>query len=325
MNENMKRWLKNAGCFVVIIGTSALTLWVMSLIAGKVGESTAGSALNELYSGIIAAERYEEIDISEAGEPYREIARAYRAEKDGETTGYIIEMVVDGYGGDMEVTVGVSADAKRVTGVKVGANSETEGLGSRVAENSFLSQFTNAAVPLEVGSSALTDGTYFAQADEYDGGYKHNMTITVENGLITHAVWDAESESGGKSKRQASIDGEYVMTADGLLWHEQAQLLEARLIEVQDPSKIAFGDDGKTDAIAGVSIKINSFVTLAQQCCTQAGGASDYTAIDGVSGATVSSKAVVGAANTAVEFTDKFLLLNGETIAADVSGSDIYE
>lgn len=325
MNENTKRWLKNAGCFALVIGASALTLWVMSMISGKVGESTAGNALNSLYSGLIAAERYEEIDISEAGEPYRDIVRAYRAEKDGETKGYIIEMVVDGYGGDMEVTVGVSADAKRVTGVKVGANSETEGLGARVAENTFLSQFTNAAVPIEIGSSTLADGTYFAEAEEYDGGYRYNVTITVQNGLITHALWDGESESGGKSKRQASIDGEYVMTADGLLWHEQAQLLEARLIEVQDPSKIAFGDDGKTDAIAGVSIKINSFVTLAQQCCAQAGGAEGYTAVDGVSGATVSSKAVANAANIAAVFTDKFLLQNGEAVTADAQGSDIYE
>lgn len=323
MNENTKRWLKNAACFAVTVGVSALILLIMSVIADRVGEHTHDGVLEEKYSGIIAAEDYEKIDISEAGEPYSEIVEAYRAYEKGETQGYIIEMLVKGYGGDMEVTVGIAADGKRVTGVKVGANSETENLGGRVAENSFLSQFTNALLPVELGGNTLADGTYYAEEDYYDGGYKNNLTITVENGRITHVLWDGESESGGKSKRQASLDGEYVMTADGLMWHEQAQLLEARLIEVQKPSGIAFNDDGKTDAIAGVSIRVSPFVTLARQCCAQAGGEDGYTAVDGVSGATVSSTAVTDAVNTAARFTGKFILSGGYAVTA--SGSDEYE
>ncbi len=323
MKESMKQWLKNAVCFVIIVGVSALILIIMSLIADKVGESTNDNALKEKYSGLIAADRYEKIDTGEAGEPYKEIVEAYRAYGKGETLGYIIEMVVNGYGGDMEITVGVDANGKRVTGVRVGANSETENLGSRVTENVFLSQFTNALLPVELGDSSFADGTYYAEADNYDGGYKDNLTITVENGMITHVLWDGESESGGKSKRQASIDGEYVMTADGLMWHEQAQLLEARLREVQEPSKIVFGDDGKTDAIAGVSVRVNSFVALAQQCCAKAGGADGYTAVDGVSGATVSSTAVTNAVNIAAQFTEKFILSSGYAVTA--SESDAYE
>lgn len=324
MNENIKRWLKNAGSFALVTAVSVGILWLMSLIAQRVGDSTQGDALRGRFEGVLRAESYEEIDISEAGEPYNEVKRAYRAETEGETKGYVIEMTVQGYGGDMEVTAGVSADGKRITGVKIGAHNETENLGARVEESAFLSQFTNGTLPIELGKTALTDGTYYAERDGYSDGYRENMTLTVENGRITKAVWDGESENGGKSKRQASIDGEYVMTADGLLWHEQAQLLEDRLIELQDPSKMIFGDDGKTDAIAGVSIKINSFVSLAQECCAKAGGAENGTGIDGVSGATVSSKAVVGAVNTAAEFTNDFILEKGETVTAEGSESDIY-
>lgn len=309
MNENAMRWLKNAGSFLAVVAVSTGVLWLMSLIAGRVEETTADSALHSRFEDVLTADAYEEIDIYEAGEPYSEITSAYRASENGETKGYIVELTVEGYGGEMEVTVGVSADSKRVTNIKIGSNSETENLGAKVAETPFLSQFTNAAPPFEIGDITLNDGTYFADSGEFENGYKDTVTITVENGRITRAVWDAESESGGKSKRQASIDGEYVMTPDGMLWHEQAQQMESRLIELQSPMKIAYGEDGRTDAIAGVSIKITPFVTLAKKCFELAGASAENTAIDEVSGATVSSRAVVGAANTAVEFVSGFVMI----------------
>ncbi len=325
MNENTRRLLKNAGSFAAVTAVSVLILCLMSLIAQRVGEGTQGDALKKRYENVLFAEHYEQIDISEAGEPYKEVTNAYRAESGDEVLGYIVELTVQGYGGDMEVIVGVGADSDRITGVKIGSHSETEDIGGRVTGNAFLSQFHNGALPITLGKSSLADGTYYAERDGYSDGYRENMSLTVENGRITDVLWDAENESGGKSKRQASYDGEYVMTADGLMWHEQAQLLEARLTELQDPSKMVFDDNGKTDAVAGVSIKINSFVELAQECCAKAGGVSEGTAIDGVSGATVSSRAVVDAVGIAAYFTDNFILENRETLPAEESGSDVYE
>ncbi len=322
MNGNTKRLFKNIGSFVGVIAVSVLTLFIMSLIAERVGESTADNALNRKYGDILPSDRYEELDLSGAGESYSAVTAAYRGEKDGNTEGYIIELSVKGYGGDIEVTAGVSADGMRITGIKIGRHSETEGIGGRITENAFLEQFKNTAAPLTLGRSTLTDGTYYAEADSFDGGYKDNVTVTVENGRIIKAVWDGKSETGGKSKRQASIDREYIMTADGLLWHEQAQLMEARLIELQDPTRLVFGEDGRTDAVAGVSIKINPFVSLSQQCCAEAGGASEGSAVDGISGATVSSNAVVFAANTASDFTRGFILKEGVGIP-DSDGGEI--
>lgn len=317
MNEKIKHLLKNAVSFLAVIAFSTAALWIMSLIAARIGESTGDDALKGRFADVLEADSYEEIFI-EAGNS-EEITGAYKAMSDGETAGYIVELSKEGYGGRMEISVGVSHDGNKVTGVKVRNHSETPDLGGKTAEKPFLSQFSSADAPFYLGRAALSDGTYFAESDSFSGGYKDNLTITVENGLITKVFWDGESEIGGKSKRQASIDGEYVMTADGLFWHEQAQLMEARLMEVQSPSKISYGDNGKTDAVAGVSISISPFVALAEKCCIQAGASSDGTAIDGVSGATVSSAAVTDAANTAVDFTERFLL------GAAASGSDIYE
>lgn len=324
MNEKTKRLLKNAGSFLGVIALSSAVLWIMSLIAARIGESTEGDALKGRFADVLEADSYDEFSLHEAGEPYSSISAAYKAVSDGKTTGYVVELTAEGYGGEMELTVGVSPDGKKITGMKVRSHSETPDLGGKTAEKPFLSQFSGAQAPFYLGRAALTDGTYFAESDSFSGGYKDNMTLTVENGLITRVFWDGESEIGEKSKRQASIDGEYVMTADGLLWHEQAQLMESRLLEVQSPSKISFGDNGKTDAVAGVSISISPFITLAEKCCAQAGASDEGTAIDGVSGATISSGAVTEAANTAVDFTERFLLGNSEP-AAISSGSDLYE
>jgi major membrane immunogen (membrane-anchored lipoprotein) len=48
-------------------------------------------------------------------------------------------------------------------------------------------------------------------------------------------------------------------------WHEQAALVEAYLLETQDPAGISLEDDGSTDAISGVSIHVNEFVELAAE------------------------------------------------------------
>lgn len=306
MNENMKRWLKNILSFAAVIGISTAVLWLMSLISDRIGDVTADSALHSRFEDILPADSYEDLPIYDA----ENVISAHRAVTNGETAGYAVDMSVMGYGGSMEITVSVSADASRVLGIKIGEHGETENLGAKVTEKAFLNQFENAVVPLTLGKTELKSGTYFVESGEYSGGYRDNVTLTVENGRITRAIWDAESENGGKSKRQASIDGEYVMTADGLLWHEQAQLLETRLIELQSPTKLVYNDDGKTDAVAGVSISISPFVTLAQKCLEQAGGQSEGTGIDGVSGATVSSKAVIDAANNAVKFISDYILTN---------------
>ncbi|MDD4574565.1 MAG: hypothetical protein PHR69_10160, partial [Sphaerochaeta sp.] len=50
----------------------------------------------------------------------------------------------------------------------------------------------------------------------------------------------------------------------GKEWHEQAQATEAYLIETQDPKKIRFTKtDGITDDIAGVSMNVGDFFSLA--------------------------------------------------------------
>lgn len=70
------------------------------------------------------------------------IKEAYKATSNGKTSGYVFSAVSKGYGGNMQVTVGVSLEGK-ITGVAIGENKETPGLGSKAAEPGFTGQFGN--------------------------------------------------------------------------------------------------------------------------------------------------------------------------------------
>ena len=60
------------------------------------------------------------------------------------------------------------------------------------------------------------------------------------------------------------------MTEDGLTWKEQAEALAAAVIENQNVSFLNMDEQGKTDAVNGVSISVGGFVNLAEKCMKEA-------------------------------------------------------
>lgn len=69
----------------------------------------------------------------------------------GNNMGYVIQTLstVPGYGGDMELYIGVGQDGK-ITGLSVIAHGETSGLGSRTTEPDFWSQFVGKDASTEI-------------------------------------------------------------------------------------------------------------------------------------------------------------------------------
>lgn len=128
------------------------------------------------------------------------------------------------------------------------------------------------SAPAESPAAALKDGTYKAESAEFDAstGFKDSVEITVKDGKITEANWDATHKDGGKTKKERSEAGEYDMKNNGLKWHEQAAAMEAALISAQDPAALVVTDEGKTDAVTGVSIHVSGFVALAAEALAKA-------------------------------------------------------
>jgi Na+-translocating ferredoxin:NAD+ oxidoreductase subunit G len=85
------------------------------------------------------------------------VAEVYEGLDNGNVVGYAFKTIPSGYGGDMEIMVGISADGK-VTGINMGTHAETPGLGSKAGEPAFKDQFNGKSVEksLEVAKGKTT-------------------------------------------------------------------------------------------------------------------------------------------------------------------------
>ena len=72
--------------------------------------------------------------------PELDVAKeVFEGMKENQTIGYVFSVTNKGYGGEIDVIVGIDA-AGMITGIKIVEHSETAGLGSKVTEDTFLSQ-----------------------------------------------------------------------------------------------------------------------------------------------------------------------------------------
>ncbi|ABX43392.1 FMN-binding protein [Lachnoclostridium phytofermentans] len=163
----------------------------------------------------------------------------------------------------------------------------------------------------------LNDGKYEIEAPEAHNGYVSKLTLIVAGGKVTDVVWDCE-DANGNLKSIQSQNGEYVMTEKGATWFEQAQALAQYVIEHQGTDGLILDENGKTDVVATVSIDISEFVNQVEQALRKAAGEAepeqpekeeepepevvDGTKVDGISGATITTKAILAAINNAYDY-----------------------
>lgn len=88
-------------------------------------------------------------------------------DKNGAVTGYVIAATSpNGYGGDLQVALGITLDSK-ITGFNIVSNSETAGLGSKCTEPAFTSQF--AGKPAELLEYTKTGASADNEIDAISG------------------------------------------------------------------------------------------------------------------------------------------------------------
>jgi major membrane immunogen (membrane-anchored lipoprotein) len=113
-------------------------------------------------------------------------------------------------------------------------------------------------------SSTYSDGFYFAIESEYpESGWREYVALNVESGKITLVNYSGIDRSGN-DKKEYDKSGNYNMVRFGNAiaeWYEQAERLEAYLIQNQNPNLVA----KNVDSISGVSISVDEFVSLASK------------------------------------------------------------
>ncbi|MBR3148938.1 MAG: RnfABCDGE type electron transport complex subunit G [Eubacterium sp.] len=158
MSNKKSSVIKNVLSIFIITLVAVLLLAVVNQVTRDPIAQAEIDARNEVYRAVFAeAKDFEEImtaeeiasagekAISEAGVPSCEINHVMAAVDGGNKLGYVIASTSkSGYGGDIQVAVGITADGK-ITGFSVIKHSETAGLGSKSAEPEFADQFAGKA------------------------------------------------------------------------------------------------------------------------------------------------------------------------------------
>lgn len=108
--------------------------------------------------------------------------------------------------------------------------------------------------------ATLTDGTFNAEGEPDERGWKGTIEITVEGGKITTVNYDEVNDKGAKK----SEDTEYAKSmkdASGVTPAEAFQQLETSLTETQDVDAV--------EAVTGATDSSNRFKNLAKEALNQ--------------------------------------------------------
>ena len=147
---------------IVVFASVGLVTWTDSITKDKIEEQKEQqiqSMLKEMFPSM--SEYTFEDDI-------------YTIFSDGAGIGYVFLAVGKGYGGDIDILIGLE-DETTIKGITIISQSETPGLGSRIAESSFADRF----VGLDIGDVAL----------KQDGGQIDAITgATISSGAVVDAV-----------------------------------------------------------------------------------------------------------------------------------------
>lgn len=169
-NRNVRDVVRMAvTLFVIALVTSAILGVVNAVTEDRIAELRAEAQAAAMREVLPAASGFTEITDRLSAEfmEQNSVTGIYRATG---TDGYVVTVAPRGFGGEIEMTVGVSDGA--ITGVVITELSETPGLGARADDPGFLSQYVgkHGAFQLVKGAanenqiSAITGATVTSRA-----------------------------------------------------------------------------------------------------------------------------------------------------------------
>lgn len=200
----MNKIIKNTLILTVITVVSGLLLGVVYEITKEpiaiAQENTKQEAFMKVLPEAVSFEDYEDFDADSAAAILKEngydgddiTEAAAGKDESGSTAGYVINVTShEGYGGDIQISVGIAADGT-VKGIEMLSINETAGLGMKADEAEFKDQFKDKNV--EQFSCTKTGESGDDTIDAISGA-------TITTSAVTNAVNSAlvyfQNELGG--------------------------------------------------------------------------------------------------------------------------------
>lgn len=256
----------------------------------------------------------------------------------GAVKGYVIAATSpSGYGGDVQIAIGISEG--KLTGFDVVSQSETAGIGSKITEDSFKSQFAGKpATALESTKSGATEENQF---DAISGA---TISTGAVNDAINAAIAFYQANFGGGITVEEEVDPLQKAFPDADLNSltpvevANGTTEDYTVDEVNKAGDMGYiitvtahnGYDGDLQIALGVgndgiikgfsTVVCNETKTLGGQCTSDefaqqfvgmkasevshvpSGASPDNNTIDAIAGATITTNAVVTAVNGAVDY-----------------------
>ncbi len=128
----------------------------------------------------------------------------------------------------------------------------------------------------KVENGNYKEGTYYGSYIDTYGGTSSVATAVVyvdESGMIKSVFLDTVYSKDSVLTTKKTLGDDYNMKPASEAkkeWYEQVNLIETKVIENQDISFIKLNEDGKTDTIAGVTMKVNALYEALNNALTKA-------------------------------------------------------
>ena len=144
MQKNENPVVLSLVLLVISVIVALLLAFTNSITEAKIAENTVKEQNEAMQTVLPEATDFEHIDYS-AGN----IQAIYKATADDNTVGWCVSVTPNGYGGAIDLMVGIAPDLT-LSGIKVVSNSETAGLGAKCTEEKFSGQFSGKVAPVSV-------------------------------------------------------------------------------------------------------------------------------------------------------------------------------
>lgn len=147
--------IKLGGVLCIITVVVALMLSLVNIATADRIEELNIQAQDEARKSVLeSAEKFEilKLDVS----TYKVVSPVYEGLKDGEKVGYCIGVSPNGFGGPIELIVGIDTQGK-ITGINIVNHAETPGLGSKSTEPWFKEQYEGKSVDKDI--EVIKNGT----------------------------------------------------------------------------------------------------------------------------------------------------------------------
>ena len=161
-----------AVCTGLLAGTNLLTKDRIAQLAV--------TAANEAKAAVLEADSFSDVKTLSVDGSENIYYEAY--DESGSVIGYVFDVTVKSYGGDLSCMVGISAEEEKVTGVEITSISDTPGLGMKATGEDFLGQFIDKADGIGVNKNAPSDNEIQAITG-----------ATISSQAVTNAVNEAFS------------------------------------------------------------------------------------------------------------------------------------